>query len=46
MAIAELQSLKDSLQEAIQEEAYEEAAKYRDQIQSFNDASESKNFTP
>ena len=46
MAVAELQSLKDSLQEAIDEEEYEEAAKYRDQIQSFNDASESKNFTP
>ncbi len=45
MAVAELQSLKDSLQEAIEKEAYEEAAKYRDQIQSFNDASESKKFT-
>ena len=45
MASAELKSLEDSLRDAINEEAYEEAAKYRDQIQSFKNASESKSFT-
>ena len=44
MADAELKSLEDSLREAINEEAYEEAAKYRDQIQSFKNASKSKTF--
>ena len=34
MALAELQSLENALKQAINEEAYEEAAKYRDQIQS------------
>ena len=45
MAVAELKSLENSLRDAINEEAYEEAAKYRDQIQSFKNASESKSFT-
>lgn len=45
MAMAELKSLEDSLREAINEEAYEEAAKYRDQIQSFKNSSQSKIFT-
>lgn len=37
---AELQGLEAALQRAIEEEAYEEAAKYRDQIKAIKDAAE------
>jgi protein arginine kinase activator len=39
---AELESLENSLQRAIAEEAYEEAARFRDQIQSIKDAADSE----
>ena len=45
IAVAELKSLEDSLRNAINEEAYEEAAKYRDQIQAYKNTSESNKFT-
>lgn len=37
-SVAELESLQKALQRAIDEEAYEDAAKFRDQIQSIKDA--------
>lgn len=39
---AELDTLENALQRAIAEEAYEEAARFRDQIQSIKDAAESE----
>lgn len=39
---AELNGLENALQRAIAEEAYEEAAKFRDQIQSIKDAADSE----
>lgn len=42
MAVAELKTLEDSLRIAINEEAYEEAAKYRDQIKSYKNTPEQK----
>lgn len=43
---AELQGLEDALQRAITEEAYEEAAKYRDQIKAIKDAAEAEAVHP
>ncbi len=39
---AELQALENALQRAIAEEAYEDAAKYRDQIKAIKDAAETE----
>jgi protein arginine kinase activator len=39
---AELESLENALQRAVAEEAYEEAAKFRDQIQSIKDSAASE----
>ena len=39
-AAAELQNLEDKLQRAIADEAYEDAAKYRDQIQAIKETAE------
>ena len=39
---AEIETLENALQRAIAEEAYEDAAKFRDQIQSIKDAAESE----
>jgi protein arginine kinase activator len=39
---AEIENLENALQRAIAEEAYEDAAKFRDQIQSIKDAAESE----
>lgn len=38
--VAELQALENALHSAIEEEAYEDAAKYRDQIKAIKDAAE------
>jgi protein arginine kinase activator len=43
---AELKNLEDALQRAVDEEAYEEAAKYRDQIKAIKDAAESEAVHP
>lgn len=45
-AVAELQALENSLQRAIAEEAYEEAAKYRDQIHAFKQAADAETVHP
>ncbi len=41
-SVAELQGLENALQRAIAEEAYEEAAKYRDQIKAIHKATEAE----
>ncbi len=43
---AELQSLENALQRAIAEEAYEDAAKFRDQIQSLKEAAAEETVHP
>jgi protein arginine kinase activator len=40
--VAELQGLENAIQRAIDEEAYEDAAKYRDQIKVIHEAAEAE----